>query len=435
MNQSIKLERQQAEKPKLNITLTGICLAVMLLCGLAVGTLPQTLIAFVVIVCSGILFFSKGIWLAFPIMIFYYESFGILFGMSVYRYFTFIFLFYILLTSKNFTLKFSHIVPIVIFAIYSIVIVAPDDIRRAIFVVLDVVCIWLLISCFLNELEHLKSFFRVYVFTALCAFITGTIINSTRVINQVIGGELVEIARNYGTFEDPNYMGLFYSVAVFAIMSLSLFPKVWRIVLVISLTAMMLTTLSITALLVNIVFWLIYLFANKKINIVTFCCFILVLVALLGLYSYGVNNPDTPVIGNFVLRIQDKLDSLSSGDINEVTTNRTELTQRHWDYFWEQPVLKMLFGMNPASVLKTDIGGYKSAAHNEYVDLLLNIGILGTLLYLGVMFTRTAKSFIRVRRDGDAYSNCIFMMKVIWLAYGLTLTMFGDYRFMLLFLI
>jgi O-antigen ligase len=95
----------------------------------------------------------------------------------------------------------------------------------------------------------------------------------------------------------------------------------------------------------------------------------------------------------------------------------------------------MLFGMNAASTLKTNLDGFTYAAHNEYIDLLLNIGVLGAIIYLGAILLRSYNMFIGVRRDGDAYCGCIFMMKVIWLCYAFTLTMFGDFRFMLLFLI
>ena len=95
----------------------------------------------------------------------------------------------------------------------------------------------------------------------------------------------------------------------------------------------------------------------------------------------------------------------------------------------------MFFGMNAASTIKTDLDGHNGVGHQEYIDLLLNIGLLGTIIYLGVIITRTLKMFSRARCNADAYSGCVFMLKVIWLAYGFALTMFGDYRFMMLFFI
>jgi len=140
------------------------------------------------------------------------------------------------------------------------------------------------------------------------------------------------------------------------------------------------------------------------------------------------------VIGVFSYRILDKLQALESNDINAVTTNRTGLTKRHLDYFSNQSLFRMLVGMNAASSLKVDLNGLIAAAHNEYVDLLLNVGILGTLIYLGLFLSRTWQCFMVTRKTQDPYSGCIFMIKMVWALYGLTLTMFGDYRFMMLFL-
>lgn len=435
MSHSLNLEQPKAKRPKLKITPTGVCITAMLLLSLLVGIVPQFYLAIAVLGCAVVLVFTRDIWMAFPIMIFYYQSFGVLFGMSVYRYFTFLFLFYIIVNCIKIPINLSHLLLLVVFSIYCLVIIASDDLRRALFVILDVLCIVLLVNCFLNNVEALKSFFRVYVFTALCSFVTGAVVSTARVIDQVLGGEVVEVVRNYGTFEDPNYMGLFFSVAVFAMMSLSLFRPWVRAILAVTLTIMIFTTLSVTALVLNAVFWLVYLFIYRKINIVTLCCIAIVLFALLGLYSYGLENPDTPVIGVFSLRIHEKLNELSYGNINDVTTGRTDLTLYHWEYFSNQSFGKMLFGMNAASTLKTDLDGFTGVGHNEYVDLLLNVGLFGAILFLGVFLKRAVKMFWRVRKDRDAYSGCIFMLKVIWLGYAFTLTMFGDYRFMMLFFI
>lgn len=419
--------------PSDKISLTGICLAVMLLCGLAVGILPKTFLGLVVLLCSVLLVITQKIWMAFPIMIFYYESFGLLFGMSVYRYFSLLFLFFILLTMRSLPIRYRNVAPFLIFVIYCAAVIAPINARRAIFAVVDVACILLLIHYFLETEKNLKAFFRVYVITALCAFVTGIVLQRSFSTSQILGGELVDVVRNYATFEDPNYAGLFYSVGLFAMMSLSLFHPVVRAVIAVAMSAMILTTLSITALILNVIFWIVYLFAFRKINLITAACFLLVIAALLGLYVYGVENPQTPVVGSLALRIQDKLIHLSEGDINDVTTNRTGLAARHWKYFCEQSFFRMLVGMNAASTLYTNLGGYRGVAHNEYVDLLLNVGILGALVYLGIALSRTFHMFYLVRKNGDAYSGCIFMLKVIWLAYGFALTLFGDHRFMMLF--
>jgi len=432
MSQGISTTEQPPKK--FRITYTGVFLAVILACGLLTGIAPKTVVAILVLAASVGLFFTGQIHMAFPIMVFYYSAFGNFMGMSVYRYYSLLLLAFVLIKKGSTGLKKWQVAPLLIFVVYVFCVIFPDNLRRGVFVLVDIVCVMLLINGYLKDEDGLKQFFRIYVYAALCAYVTGQVNQASMGGVEVIGGELMEVKRNIATFEDPNYAGLFYSVAVFATMSLRLFRPKLRAIIVIALTVVIITTMSISALLINVILWIVYLFAFRKIKLATFLCGVLILVVLLGLYQYGLQNPDTPVIGVFSYRILDKLQALESNDINAVTTNRTGLTKRHLDYFSNQSLFRMLVGMNAASSLKVDLNGLIAAAHNEYVDLLLNVGILGTLIYLGLFLSRTWQCFMVTRKTQDPYSGCIFMIKMVWALYGLTLTMFGDYRFMMLFL-
>ncbi len=425
-------------KPKLNknftFTLSDICIFVMLACALLTGIVPQTLLSFVALAASALLLTTNKVYLAFPIMIFYYEAFGTIAGMSVYRYYSIIFLASAIISCKGILLKRRQSLVFLVYVLYTIIVAIPINMRRGIFVIVDIVCVLMLINSFLDTEDKLKSFFKTYVYTALCAYVTGNVINATKQIDQFIDGEVVEIVRNYATFEDPNYAGFFYTIAIFSLITLKLFnPKV-RAVLVVALYITIFTTLSITAILLNFAFWMIYLLVFRKLKPAAIVAIVLVVVILIGLYSYGLANPDTPVLGSFSYRVWDKLQALERNDMDGVTTNRTGLVEKHLDFFWSQSVFRMFVGMNQASVISTDLDGFKEAAHNEYVDYLLNIGFIGAAIYLGYFVLRLAESYKGLRKQ-DNYYGCIFMIKVIWALYGFTLTMFGDHRFMLMFLL
>lgn len=415
------------------LSLSTVCIAVMLLCALLTGYVPQALLSLVILAASVLLLTTEKIYLGFPIMLFYYEVFGLLAGMSVYRWFSLLFLCAIFLHQRSLRIRRDQIAPFLLFFVYCMIVVAPDDFRRAIFAVVDMVCILMLINYYLNEEGRLKKFFTVYVCTALCAFVTGIYLQRSLDSMIQVDGEWVEIVRNYATFEDPNYAGLFYTLAVFAMVTLRLFKPAVRIALIVAMYMIMMSTLSMTAVVVNLVLWLVYLITFRKINIKTGIILLLVIALLLGLYSFGLQKPDTPLIGQLSLRISEKLRELEQNDIDSLTSNRSDLTARHWNYFKEQSIFRMLVGMNAASTIKTDLDGFTEPAHNEYVDLLLNVGILGALLFLIVLLSRALTAFrkLMIRRDG--YWGCVFMAKAIWVLYAMALTMFGDYRFMLLF--
>lgn len=407
-------------------------LLIILLCALLTGLLPQALLSCIVLACCLLLFGTKQIYLAFPVMLFYYAPLGQLAGMSVYRYFTIIFLLIALAEAKNLKIRKSHILPFFIFAVYCLVVLSPDSIRRAVFACLDVFCVLILIQHYLKKPENLRRFFALFVLVALLAFVTGLITGGTLESWISADGKPIKMIRYLATFEDPNYMGFFFTIAAFALLTLKLFHPKLRAVLIITLYAMMLSTLSITMIVVNAILWPIYIVLTKKLNLKIFIIFLVILAILIGLYFVGVNFPNTPVLGALSLRIQDKLDSLISDNLNEVTTGRTNLTLRHWEYFKSQSFLKMLVGMNASSPLKVS-SDLSSVAHNEFVDLLLNIGILGTFVYLSFFLHRLALSVKEYRKEKNTTSLCIAMFKCIWLLYGMTLTMFGDFRFFFFF--
>ena len=76
------------------------------------------------------------------------------------------------------------------------------------------------------------------------------------------------------------------------------------------------------------------------------------------------------------------------------------------------------------------------AAHNEYVDWLLNVGVIGTLIMLGYLFSTTYQPMKKFwRNKDDRGSLTVTMLKLVFACYALTLTVYGDYRFMLFLLI
>ena len=403
------------------------------MCALLTGFLPQVLLSFVVLLMCLFVANTYDLYLLFPVMLFYYESFGQFMGMSVYRYFSLLLIVVTILKFRNIRFQGIQVVPFVSFLLYCIAVIAPDDARKAIFAFIDMMCVLVIINHYLNTRGNVNKFFYMYVFSALCSYVTGIKVPRESTANIMKGDDIVELVRYCATFEDPNYAGFFFTIAVIALISLKLFKPVVRYLLTAVLYIMMLSTMSVTAILVNVAWWCIYLLLTKKINVKTLVIIVVVVIIVLGVYDYGCENPDAPIVGMFAYRISEKLDALDGGDINDVTTNRSELSKYHWDYFRNQSLFKMFVGFNAASVLKTDLDGFGSAAHNEYVDLLLNVGIIGTVAWLIVVFNRVLNSLKAYKKSRDGYYMLVILSKVCWVCYAATLTVFGDLRFMFIF--
>ena len=425
----------------------NIIFALLFICIMLTGLIPQGIqaILFVGLLC--ILLFTDYFYLAYPIILFYYSHLGLLFGISVYRIFSLMYIFQAVVFSNNKyenkqskeldgNNKNNYVLVLFVYLLYEIIVMTYYNIRTAIFSMVDVICVILFIKEISSIYDKFKKTFIVYGVTAIIAFFTGLIAKNDISGWQVINGELVKITRFMSTFNDPNYMGLFYSVAIFSIISLKLFDKKLRMIIIVALYIMLVTTISITAIIGNILFWIVYLFATKKINAKTLVSLVFIFMILGGLYQYGKQNRDTPVIGDLVYRIEDKLSNLANNDTDAFTTYRTTLTREHWNYYWSQSTLSILFGGNIVNGCVAVIDGQKTfVAHNEYVDSLLNVGLVGALILITFVLVRAYKSLKEYIKTKSEKALCIFMIKAIWMYYAATLTMFLEFRFMLFYLL
>ena len=424
-------QRRHRIKP-LSFSRSELYMAIIFGCLLLSTVLPQIVTGVIVLLVSVLLIRKNELYLVYPAMLFYYESLGQLMGMSVYRYFSLIFLGYELLGQKRIRWRRSHWLLLGIYTAYAICVILPVNTRKAAFFLVDIICMLMLTEHHLSKPGKRRRFFTVFALTALCSFVTGVLMANTTGHAARINGQYVVMARNNATFEDPNYMGFFFTTAVFATVTLKLFSPRLRVLIVCALYIMMFTTLSMTMIVVNVLLWLAYLFLAKKVGLKVLVCIGIVIAILVGAYTYGLLNPDTPVLGMLSYRISDKLMQAEAGDINALTTNRTGLTMQHLDYFWNQSFFRMLVGMNAASPVHFNLEGIRGIAHNEYVDLLLNVGIIGAVIFISYI----AQNFVKARRQrnrlGQDNTMFLYMVKLIWVLYAMTLTFFGDHRFMLL---
>ena len=78
-------------------------------------------------------------------------------------------------------------------------------------------------------------------------------------------------------------------------------------------------------------------------------------------------------IDAYILRIEEKLTQLESGNYVDATTNRTKLVSRYMAYFLEQSIFNFFIG----GLSIVALNGV--ATHNTYVDIILQVGVIGTI--------------------------------------------------------
>lgn len=435
MNNSIRMiENENNRTGRMNVQ--TICLWICYACCALSGLVPQMIIALVVVSCVIIICCQREPIAVWPIMIFYYSAFGTLFGISVYRVFTLLFLVTHFYRNHRPTLRYSVLPPLVVYILYLVVVVAGHSIKTMVFSFIDIICAVFLVYDYLNSEERIKVFFNSYVIVAFLAFLTGIVSRNEMSVMQNYGGKLLTISRFTATFEDPNYLGFFYTIAVFAVVSLKMYRSSVRTLVVIGLYAIILTSMSITAIIGNILLWALFFLIQGKISLKSMLMIILALMVSVGLYEYGLAHPDAGLLGNMSLRIQDKLNSLFKKDFDAFSTGRTSLSEVHLNIFNKSSIIRQLFGGRAVNSYFIDVAaGADFSAHNEYIDMLLNVGIIGWVVMYGSIIIGACKKVILFKSQRENVLLCKTMMNMAWLYYVATLTVFLDFRYMFAFFV
>lgn len=401
----------------------------MLILAALTGVASTTVLTAGIIVCFGVLLLCDKLYLAFPFVIFYNASYGTALGVSVLRVFTILVLFNLLFRlQEKYRVKATMFIPLTVYVLFVALVMVPHTgVESAVYILMDVVCCFIVVSSISKDLDKLRSFFKVYTLICLISFVSG-ILTDNYIHNEYL------YPRFNGTFEDPNYMGFFFTIGIWSLICLKLFDKRIRYCFVVIMYMMMLMTISITAIVVNVVVWIIYFIVMKKLKWKSLIIALAIILLLISLYNYGLYNPDAAVIGAFAERIENSFANFLLGNLGDATTGRTDLAAEHMEYFWTLPLPNILFGGIPSNyrVIHLDL---RAAAHNEYVDMLLNVGIVGTVLMLGYFISTLVDYWKKYKESQkDEYLFCV-IGKSVWIFYSMTLTLFLDYRFMFMFLI
>lgn len=419
------------------VDLQTICLLICYICCALSGIFPQMILSAIIVVCVVIICCRGNLIVVWPIMIFYYSILGTLFGISVYRIFTLLFLVVHFYKIKRPKIKYRVLPPFLVYICYLIFVVLTHSVKTMAFSLLDIICAIFLVYDYLGNENELTNFFKSYVIVSFLAFFTGLISNNEMTVMQDYGGKLLTISRFTATFEDPNYMGFFYTVAIFAIVSLKLYRPLVRTLIIIALYGIILTSMSMTAIIGNVLLWTLFLLIRGNISIKNVIAVILGLFVAFSLYNYGLEHPNMKLIGDMSLRIQDKVNSLFLGDLDSFSTGRTSLSEVHITVFKESSIIKKMLGGRAVNSYYIDVGQNANfSAHNEYIDMLLNVGVVGWIIMYGyIIINVLRKIFVYRTRKENKVSLCGTMMNLAWLYYVATLTVFLDFRYMFAFFI
>jgi O-antigen ligase len=147
--------------------------------------------------------------------------------------------------------------------------------------------------------------------------------------------------------------------------------------------------------------------------------------AILFFVSLNIN---IPIITPLSQRLSAKWSEFVSEDYSSLTSWRTDIWKEHFEYFLNQNIFNILFGGNVVTnIQRVWLGNivHKGVSHQEYLDLLLNVGILGFLIILFTILYLLKKDFNMLKTVPRQATFKIFL-KLIWLFYAFAFTMFPS---------
>lgn len=382
----------------------------------------------IIIILSLLIWHTEKFYYILPIFIFFNFDLLLPGDILTYRVFSLL-LFSKILFSNRLKIEKALILPFSIIVLYCILVMAYYDLLLSALVIFDVFLIILYISTFLKK--NIPNFFTYYIFGAVVSCVYGWFMQGLNIKTFInINNQWVEVTRFIGSFPDPNYFGFFLNIAIFSIIVLGLIKnKIIKIVLLIFLYVSLISTLSMTGYLCNILVLSFYLSLIKKMKV----RYIVIVITLISIFYVNINfiaNAEISIISDMARRINSQLSIGSS--FSSFTTGRSSIWKEHLEYFSQQPILDILFGGN----FVTDFGRdakFNYVSHQAYIDMLLNFGIFGTLILIIFLIFITLK-YIRIYFETNSKDYLfLVIIKSIWVFYAFGLSMFPSWTFNLFF--
>ena len=415
----------------------SICLLLVYILSIfAVGGASRLVVSAIIVGLLMILVFKKEFLFALPCMVFFYSELVFIGGISVFRVYTLLYFMRAIVLHIRFDKSqlLAMLAPYAYIVLYTLMVVMPNDLRLALFICLDFTFIYLY-AAELKSAGYLGLFFDFIAFAGVSASIFGLISPASSVVGQNFDGQYVIVQRYLATFEDVNYAGFFFNLAIIStITSQTLIRDIKAKIPVLAILYLaLIRTGSTTAYIVNVLLILLFLLVRYKSRIVKpFFIMCALLAMFIALFQIGLRNPDIDFLHAIALRLNDKISALLAGDMDTFTTLRSSLSSKHFDYYVRQDsIFKLLLGGNAVSGQYLNTSTFSEMAHNEYIDLLLNVGMLGFAVLVGKQCFVVAQLLGAAKCEGS--SLALLLSKISFLLYGCTLTMFLNPRFYLFF--
>lgn len=401
-----------------------VCYVSLFFVGIVKSTVIAPLLFFLIVIS----FFNRRIYLLLPAVIIYYDYFLVPFtSLSVYRVFSILLLMRLIYDYRyvKYDIKLWNLIPVLIYSVFAI---GTNDIRIGLFSAIDVTVFFFYSITFLKDQNNLRQVMKYFAIACIASIVTGCFVGSGEVLAYQLNGSWRYMNRFSGTFPDPNYCGFIYIFAILACISLKPFKKIINIGAIAALGVGILMTISFTGFIGLSIVLVFYLWITRKLVGKPLFVVISIMIMLYVLYLYGNTHPEIPVIGDVSYRIKAYIMNYNinrSG--GSMAMNRVTIYQNILNNYKDQNLLKQLFGFNIATPFYNPSNTV--VAHNDYVDMLYNMGLILTIVFYGTIVIRLIKNVKAYRLSGNIIEAFSASALFLWIYYGFVLSMLTEKLF------
>lgn len=228
---------------------------------------------------------------------------------------------------------------------------------------------------------------------------------------------------------DSNFSSLLLNVGIVT----TLFDKDFKWYLKISMTVFAVSAMSVTLSTSGLIGFLLvmlgYIYIKRESvpkKLWNTLVVILLMLLIANIYVSLPNTMKNETIDAYVSRIQEKLNFINVGDVSDFTTGRSDLSNEALRYiFNEQGSFGLLFGLNSLFV-----GTGSMVPHNTYIDLLLQIGLIGTSVALEYILYGIISAWKDTHRN-----RMEILLKIVFLYYFMNLSIYQGSMFAIAYVV
>lgn len=246
---------------------------------------------------------------------------------------------------------------------------------------------------YFSQKDNLQKFMAMYIGASLvsCVYLCFT--------ENIFSGEVIGFSVN-----NTNIQGTRYAFAVvFMIYFLLQERKWWKLLITAVLVMFLLLTASRSSLFIMLISSTLLIIVTFRQKRKTIIAALIVTGLLISVFIYLIFHVE--LLYNIIgVRLEDFLSLVRTGEGDSSAEKRVALIRYGWRLFPEHPIFGQ--GLNTFSSVTKQALGFSAYSHNNYLELLVGVGLIGTLSYymLPLMLLGSSWKLMRTNQEAAALS-------------------------------